>query len=179
MDILTRIATDPRYIIVCKRLYCGRIEYKDLMQDTLLKLADYEQACLKAEKDGFLYAYVLRTIYSIFLNDKKKKKLSIIDIDYFHNLEEEFNDSPEHKKIIHGIYQASVKYELSRASELSRIAVGELHKKMIDKQEGASELWSVCHSSINRVAKDSGKSFFKLKKQIEPVIKQLKRKLDE
>ncbi len=178
MEILTRIATDQRYIIVCKRLYGGRIEYKDLMQDTLLKLADYEQACLKAEKDGFLYAYVLRTIYSIFLNDKKKKKLHIIDIDYFHNLECEC-ELPEHKKIINEIYQASVKHELNRASELSRIAVGELHRKMTEKQEGASELWSVCHSSINRVAKDSGKSFFKLKKQIEPVIKQLKRKLDE
>ncbi len=179
MDILTRISLDKRYIVVCKRLYGGRDEYKDLMQDVLLKLATYEDACIKAEKDGFLYAYVLRTIHSIFLNDKKKKKLQIIDIDYFNNLEAEFNYDAEHNKIITSIYHASVKYELTRASELSKMAVNELHKKMAERQDGANELWSVCHSSINRVSKDTGKSYFKLKKQIEPVIKQLKRKLNE
>jgi len=179
VDILTKISLDKRYIAECKRLHEGRIEYKDLMQDVLLKLTLYKDSCIKAEQDGFLYAYVRRTIYSVFLNEKKRKKIMPIDIDLerLSHLQDELVDNQEH--IFNDFHNVAISHELARASDLARIAVNELHKKIEDKQKGASELWSVCHSNLHSVSKDTGQTYFKLKKQIEPIIKQLKRKLDE
>ena len=54
-----------------------------------------------------------------------------------------------------------------------------MHSKHEDEAKSAETLWSVCHTNIHTVSKEKGQTFYKTKKEIEPIIKHIKRKLNE
>jgi len=163
VDILTRIAADKRYEVLCKRLCSNRDEWKDLLQDTVVKLYEHRYSMIDAEREGWLYVYVIRTIYSIHLDAIKKPKLPIVL-------------TPDYLDV-----KGYIVNEVGR--ETGKQAVNELNRRMRSKiaeeSESAQVLWRACHSNIHTVSKEEGTSFYQIKKKIEPVIKQLKRKLNE
>lgn len=163
MDILTRIASDKRYTVICKRLCDNRDEWKDLLQDTLLKLYEYRHSMIDAEQEGWLYAYVLRTIYSVHLDSIKKPKVPLVF-------------TPDYLEV-----KGYLINEVGR--ETGKQAVSELNRRMqskiLEESESAQVLWRACNSNIHTVSKEEGTSFYQIKKKIEPVIKHLKRKLNE
>lgn len=106
---------------------------------------------------------MLSCIYSTFIDAGRKRRVPL----------EYIND---YNKV-----RTSIVFD--NATNISKRAVNELYKKMKsineDESKSAETLWSVCHSNIYTVSKDKGQTFYKTKKEIEPIIKQLKRKLSE
>ena len=157
MVIPTSVVKDKRYENLCKKL-CGNLdEWQDLWQDVLLKLASSKKECYESETDGWWYIYIVRTIYSVYGDKQRKRSVNIIYLPDYDILDDKIDES----------------------RDIIKEAVNELHNLMIEKQKGAVELWSACHTNIHTVSKDKGQTFYKTKKEIEPIIKQIKRKLNE
>jgi hypothetical protein len=158
VDVITRIIEDKRFTTLCQSLTKN---HKDLWHDVIIKLIENRTKIEKADSEGYLDNYVFKIIYLEFchdIRDKSKSKLTFIAdnqglwSDYKTTLEED-----------------NTRYKV-------RKAVSELHKI---KTPEAELLWRACNSNIHTVSKEERTSFYQIKKKIEPVIKQLKRKLNE
>ena len=162
--MIEKIATDARFLTLCKKLTANSDIHKDLWQDVLLKLLEKKKRLLEVEQldgeDG-VNNYVYRTIYITYLRYKQK----------YTYLADTVGVWSEYKEYLK---EDNTRY-------LAIKATSELHKKMLDKEhsEAAKALWAVANSNTYQVSREMKTSFYQVKKIIDPIKKQIKRKLDE
>ena len=162
--MLDKIAKDQRFITLCKKLTSNKDLHQDLWQDVLLKLCTKKSTLDEVfGKDGEqgVSNYVYRTIYITYIRFKTKYS-------YLADNEGVWKEYKEYLK------QDNTRY-------LAIKATSELHKKMLESEnkEAAKVLWAVANSNTHQVSKDLNKSFYQVKKIIDPIKKQITRKLDE
>lgn len=161
--MLEKIATEQTFIVLCKKLTSNRELHKDLWQDVLVKLIEKESTLnkiLKQDGEDGVYKYVYRTIYITYIRFKTKYS-------YLADNAGIWSEYKEHLK------QDNSRY-------LAIKATSELHKKMMgEDSEAAKTLWAVANSNTYKVAQETNRSFYQVKKIIDPIKKQIKRKLDE
>lgn len=155
--------------VLAKKLTNNSDLWEDLFQDVLVKLIEKKHYTLDVfDKDGFkgLKNYFIGCLYNEWnmrLRSKSKSKLIFIADNY-------------------GVWSEYKDYILPDKTRYNQLkAVSELKKKIAsgEDNEGANLLWRACHSNIHTVSKEEETSFYQIKQKIKPVIKHLKRKLDE
>lgn len=169
--IITDISNNAKFVNICKKLTKGK-NYQDLWHDVIVKLIEKKLALQKSENHE---QYVVACIYSTFLDNLRKSKSRRAYV-FVENYE-----PSDTKRVSTGdeyrLYEAS-KAEME-ARSIARKAVSELHKKMSEGSEEANLLWRAIHTNIHTVSKEENTSFYQIKKKIEPIKKQIKRKLNE
>ncbi len=151
----------------CKKLTNNSDLWQDLWQDTLITFLTNKEKVLAANERGEVNLYFIGCLFNNWnqrLRNKSKSKLILIADNYG----------------VWGEYKDYIIPDNTR--HLSRKAVMEVKKKIAggeEEGEAASLLWRACHSNIYTVSKEEGTSFYQIRKKIEPIIKKVKRKLNE
>jgi DNA-directed RNA polymerase specialized sigma24 family protein len=172
-ELITVISNNNKFVNICKKLTKGE-DYQDLWHDVIIKLIEKKHAFEKSENHE---QYVVACIYSTFLDGLRKSKsrttIRLVGNEYLvQDYDLDHEQGAEYKFFEATQAEVTARYR-------GRRAVSELHKKMSESDEGANLLWRVIHTNIHTVSKEESTSFYQIKKKIEPIKKQIKRKLDE
>lgn len=178
MNLINTITNDARYKSVCKRVTKSSHLWKDLYQDTMVIVCSPEMKdrLIKAVDGGYLEVFIIGVINNLWHNKDRlntstlyliSSKFSLFESDES-NLLEEYD------------YKELMDIELRQKTKQ---AVNELYKKMQSEQEeerlSAQLLWEVCKSNTHSVSKNNNTSNYQINRRITPILKDLKRKLDE
>lgn len=168
MSIVELICNDRRYFSICKDIG-GAQHCQDLYQQTMLQVCEPKtlSALEKAKEGGYLEVFVIGIINNIWGVRRRP-------------------GSPLYRVTDNKEMWTAYKKDLSvhdKARRLTEKAVKELSKKIRSRDEdeslAAKLVWKVCESNTHTVSKENGTSFYQIKRRITPVLKDLKRKLDE
>lgn len=169
VDLIQTICNDKRYFSICKDVG-GSQHCEDLYQEAMCEICHpkMKERLSKAKEGGYLEVYVIGIINHFWTHRKDPK-----------NALYRFTDNVE-------MWTAYKKENLSRhdkARTLTERAVKELSKKIKSENEdeslAAKLVWDVCKSNTHTVSKDNNTSFYQIKRRITPILKDLKKKLDE
>lgn len=172
LDLIKLITEDKRYFSICKDIG-GRQNCDDLYQEFLLAVCSNKTLIEleKAKQEGYLEVFAVGIIYNIW---GKRKRIKSPLYKITDNKADNLTIWSAHKKGISS-------HEKARAR--SKQAVNELYKKMNSDDEDdriiAQLLWDVCQKNIHTVSKENNTSFYNIKKRITPILKDIRRKLDE
>lgn len=162
-EIITKIAKDESFKVLCKKITNNSSVWEDLHQDVLLRLLEKQQHTIKAHNEGYLDVYVVGVIYNKWndrLREKSKSKLILVADNYGYWSEYKDYLAPDKTK------------------HLKHRAVLEVKKQIASGNEDALLLWRACHSNMYTVSKEENTSFYQIKKKVDPIKKQIKRKLE-
>lgn len=168
------ITTDNRYKSICKSVTKNSHLWEELYQESMLItcLPNMKVRLLEAVEGGFLEVYITGIIHQQWLTRFKVKIFKQ-------------NTSPYYLIADHSqpITERSFVSDYSRERILANRAVVELFKKMKSKdseeRESAFLLWEVCKSNSHTISQEKKTSRYQINKQIAPILKDLKRKLNE
>lgn len=155
--------------ILAKKITNNSDFWEDLFQDVLVNLIEKKAYTLEVyNKDGLsgVKNYFIGCLYNEWnMRVRLKSNSRLILIADNHHVWSEYKERllPDN----------TIRTQQKAVSELKKkIASGE-------ENEGANLLWRACHSNIHTVSKEEGTSFYQIKRRITPIIKEIKRKLDE
>lgn len=175
--IVTDICKVKDFEAVCKNL--AKDGWEDLWHDVILQLYEKEELIIKANNGGYLKNYVIAIICQVFnskCRNEKKNPVSLYQlIDFFDSNEyyEEFNSWWQEKE--YSFFKRTEAEE--RAAEVTKEAVNEVTKMMMNGDSGAMILWQASQTNVYTVSRRLGTSSYQVNKTIKPIIKQIKRKL--
>lgn len=171
-SIIAEISNNKDYENICKSLVKSD-EWQDLWHDVIIRLYEKESHIIKAKEGGYLRNYLIVIIYQVFnSNCRKEKNNPIINCELKDctEIEDFFWDKKE--------YDYFKRTELDeKAVEITKEAVNEVTKMMMQGDSGAMILWQASQSNVYTVSRRLGTSSYQVNKTIKPIIKQIKRKL--
>ena len=170
--LIADISLNKDYEALCKSLV--KDDWRDLLHDVILRLYERPEHLLKANESGYLNQYVYICIYNFFRNKVRQENLRVNCefLDHF-NEDEDFRTWWEKSQ-----FETFERNEAEqRATEVTKQAVGEVTKLMMQGDTGAMVLWQASQTNVYTVSKRLGTSSYQINKTIKPIIKQIKRKL--
>lgn len=172
-ELIERIAKDDKYRLMCKGITKNKVLRQELYSECIVKLFDFKEEVIKADKENYLSVYIYAVIYNLW-NDKDKVKK-------FKQKTSPLYMIAEHREM-HKEYINELKRNDNKDKNLIREAVNELSKKMNSVNEedrlAAQLLWDVCNSNSHTVSIKNNTSRYQINRRINPILKELKRKLN-
>jgi len=174
MDLKNLITNDDRYKSVCKKVTKNSHLCEELYQESMLIvcLPNMKLRLLEALAGSYLEVFIVGIINNQWLTRFRVKIFKQ-------------NTSPYYLIADHSqqINERSYVSDYSRERILANRAAIELFKKMKSPDEdvrlAAQLLWDVCKSNSHTVSQENNTSRYQINKRIEPILKDIKRKLNE
>jgi len=173
-QLIKEIANDNKYRLICKGITNNKVLREELYSECIVKLFEYKDEVLKAYSEGYLSVYIYAVIYNLW-NHKG-------DVRKFKGKTSPLYMIAEHREM-HREYKNELKRNDNKERNLVREAVTELFKKMQSSKEeerlSAQLLWNVCKTNVYTEAQVNNTSRYQINRRISPILKDLKRKLNE
>lgn len=174
--IISEIYQNKHYENLCKSLV--KSDWQGFWHDVILRLYEKEELIVKAKEAGYLEQYVITCIYNFFKNKIRADKQNVVHTSQLFNFCNNSGDEEQYS------WWESKEFEFfkrsesdERAVEVTKEAVNEVTKMMMNGDSGAMILWQASQSNVYTVSRRLGTSSYQVNKTIKPIIKQIKRKL--
>lgn len=174
--IISEIYQNKHFENLCKNLV--KTDWQGFWHDVILRLYEREELLIKAKESGYLEQYVIISIYNFFKNKLRDEKHNVVYtydlINFCNNTDEEEQYSWLERKEFDFFKRSELD---EKAVEVTKEAVSEVTKMMMNGDSGAMILWQASQSNVYTVSRRLGTSSYQVNKTIKPIIKQIKRKL--
>lgn len=172
-ELIESIYISDNYKSVCSRITTNKVLREELHSELILSLYNYKDEVFKAYTEGYIDVYIVSSIHNLWRKRYcvKKFKGSTSSLYMYADNHSNWYGYKEHL------------LSKDTARDMVKKSVNELAKKMksSDENERLSSqlLWDVCKTNTHKVSKKNNTSDYQINRRISPILKDLKRKIDE